>query len=235
MCILRAGMVPFASFAASRRGYEESKSHAWNGSLGSRRHRRLPRRLSVSAAVACLAWGLSACGGGSDTPTLVAVGDTIIVTESNQVASFNRATPGTQIGTRAIIGLQAGETVSGIDFRPASGLLYALGSRGNLYNEHDKMPLFDVTEFEGGLLIGARRNADAGRYYWRITPWIMPWFTIIPPRAGHPLGAHAWVPIDDENCWAWSINYHPKRALSVQEVAAKVGYKLINNALRWVD
>lgn len=91
------------------------------------------RRLSVSAAVACLAWGLSACGGGSDTPTLVAVGDTIIVTESNQVASFNRATPGTQIGTRAIIGLQAGETVSGIDFRPASGLLYALGSRGNLY------------------------------------------------------------------------------------------------------
>jgi nitrite reductase/ring-hydroxylating ferredoxin subunit len=97
------------------------------------------------------------------------------------------------------------------------------GSRGNLYNEHDKMPLFDVTEFAGGLLIGARRNADAGRYYWRITPWIMPWFTIIPPRAGHPLGAHAWVPIDDENCWAWSINYHPKRALTPQETAAMKG------------
>jgi len=98
-----------------------------------------------------------------------------------------------------------------------------VGSRGNQYNEHDKMPLFDVTEFEGGLLIGARRNADQGRYYWRITPWIMPWFTIIPPRAGHPLGAHAWVPIDDENCWAWSINYHPRRALTAQEVAAMKG------------
>jgi hypothetical protein len=98
-----------------------------------------------------------------------------------------------------------------------------VGSRGNQYNEHDKMPLFDVTEFEGGLLIGARRNADAGRYYWRITPWIMPWFTIIPPRAGHPLGAHAWVPIDDENCWSWSINYHPRRALTPQEVAAMKG------------
>jgi nitrite reductase/ring-hydroxylating ferredoxin subunit len=98
-----------------------------------------------------------------------------------------------------------------------------VGSRGNLYNEHDKMPLFDVTEFEGGLFIGARRNADAGRYYWRITPWIMPWFTIIPPRAGHPLGAHAWVPIDDENCWAWSINYHPRRALTPQETAAMKG------------
>jgi len=94
------------------------------------------------------------------------------------------------------------------------------GSRGNIYNEHDKMPIFEVAEFEGGLLIGARRNADEGRYYWRITPFIYPWHTIIPPRAGHPLGCHVWVPIDDENCWAWSINYHPGRALSEKEVTA---------------
>ena len=62
------------------------------------------------------------------------------------------------------------------------------GSKGNDYNEQDRMPLFDVEEFPGGLLIGARRNAEGGKYYWRITPWIMPWYTIIPPRAGHPLG-----------------------------------------------
>jgi phthalate 4,5-dioxygenase len=92
-----------------------------------------------------------------------------------------------------------------------------VGSRGNRYNEGDLMPHFDVAEFPGGLLIGARRNADDDRYYWRITPFIMPWYTIIPPRAGHPLGAHAWVPIDDRHCWAWSINYHPRRALSEAE------------------
>jgi phthalate 4,5-dioxygenase len=95
-----------------------------------------------------------------------------------------------------------------------------VGSKGNDYNERDKMPFFDVVEYEGGLLIGARRNAENGAYYWRITPWIMPWYTIIPPRAGHPLGAHAWVPIDDESCWAWSINYHPSRALSESELEA---------------
>jgi hypothetical protein len=95
-----------------------------------------------------------------------------------------------------------------------------VGSKGNEYNEGDKMPVFDVVEYEGGLLIGARRNAENGAYYWRITPWIMPWYTIIPPRAGHPLGAHAWVPIDDENCWAWSINYHPRRPLSESELEA---------------
>jgi hypothetical protein len=94
------------------------------------------------------------------------------------------------------------------------------GSKGNVYNENDRMPLFEVEEFSGGLLIGARRNAEAGKYYWRITPWIMPWYTIIPPRAGHPLGAHAWVPIDDETCWAWSINYHPNRPLTNSEVSA---------------
>ena len=92
--------------------------------------------------------------------------------------------------------------------------------RANRYNLTDRMPHFDVVEYEGGLLIGARRQADNDRWYWRITPFIMPWHTLIPPRAGHPIGGHAWVPIDDENCWAWSINYHPKRALTASEVKA---------------
>jgi phenylpropionate dioxygenase-like ring-hydroxylating dioxygenase large terminal subunit len=95
-----------------------------------------------------------------------------------------------------------------------------VGSRGNRYNEHDRMPFFDVVDFPGGLLIGARRNADNDRYYWRITPFIMPWYSMIPPRAGHPIGAHAWVPIDDHSCWAWSINYHPRRALTEKELQA---------------
>jgi len=97
------------------------------------------------------------------------------------------------------------------------------GSKGNLYNERDLMPVFEVQEFEGGLLIGARRNADAGRYYWRITPWILPSFTLIPPRGGNPLSGHVWVPIDDEHCWAWSVSYHPRRALTRAEMEAMKG------------
>ncbi|MBT3989866.1 MAG: Rieske 2Fe-2S domain-containing protein [Rhodospirillaceae bacterium] len=103
------------------------------------------------------------------------------------------------------------------------------GSKGNRYNVEDLMPVFDVQPFEGGLLIGARRNADDDQYYWRVTPWIMPYHSIIAPRAGHPIGAHAWVPVDDHNCFAWSINYHPSRALSGKEREAMMAGKGIHS------
>ncbi|MBW0102711.1 Rieske 2Fe-2S domain-containing protein [Pseudonocardia sp. KRD291] len=93
------------------------------------------------------------------------------------------------------------------------------GTEGLTYLKADTRPKFEVIESDGGLLIGARRNVDDERYYWRITQWIMPWYTIIPPFGTHnPLGAHAWVPIDDETCWAWSINYHPTRDLRDDEL-----------------
>jgi len=94
------------------------------------------------------------------------------------------------------------------------------GAKGNDYNMRDLKPQFEVEEVEGGLLVGVRRKAVAGHLYWRITPWIMPCFTMVPPRADHPLHGHFWVPIDDENCWAWSFDYHPTRALSAHEVEA---------------
>ncbi|HEX6213276.1 MAG TPA: hypothetical protein VFZ38_00560, partial [Vicinamibacterales bacterium] len=72
----------------------------------------------------------------------------------------------------------------------------------------------------GGLHIGARRNAENGNYYWRVTQWVMPCFTMIPPRADHPLHGHFWIPIDDETCWAWSYDFHPVRALTPRELDA---------------
>ncbi len=91
------------------------------------------------------------------------------------------------------------------------------GSKGNQYNLNDTRPVFEVVEQPGGLYIGARRNAENGKYYWRITPWVMPSFTMVPPRGDHPIHGHFWIPIDDENCWAWSFDYHPVRALTPAE------------------
>lgn len=94
------------------------------------------------------------------------------------------------------------------------------GARGNKYNIADTKPFFEVTDAPGGLFIGARRNAEEGHYYWRITPWVMPSFTMVPPRGNHPVHGHFWIPIDDENCWAWSFDYRPDRALTVDERTA---------------
>ena len=94
------------------------------------------------------------------------------------------------------------------------------GAHGNAYLKADTRPKFEVHDSKSGLLIGARRNADAQNDYWRITPFIMPWYTIIPPFGANVIGAHAFVPIDDENCWTWSINYDPARELTKEEVAA---------------
>ena len=39
------------------------------------------------------------------------------------------------------------------------------GSKGNQYNMNDLAPVFEVVENDGGLLIGARRNAEDDQYY----------------------------------------------------------------------
>jgi phenylpropionate dioxygenase-like ring-hydroxylating dioxygenase large terminal subunit len=91
------------------------------------------------------------------------------------------------------------------------------GAKANQYNLKDPRPVFETAETEGGLAIGVKRNAEDGQWYWRVTPWVMPSFTMVPPRADHPLHGHFWIPIDDENCWAWSFDYHPTRPLSSAE------------------
>jgi hypothetical protein len=55
------------------------------------------------------------------------------VTSGNNLLRFNSNTPGSIVSTTPITGLQAGENVLGIDFRPATGQLYALGSTSRLY------------------------------------------------------------------------------------------------------
>jgi phthalate 4,5-dioxygenase oxygenase subunit len=94
------------------------------------------------------------------------------------------------------------------------------GARGNQYNLNDSQPFFEVVDAPAGLFIGARRRAEQDSYYWRITPWVMPCFTMVPPRGDHPIHGHFWIPIDDETCWAWSFDYHPTRPLSDYELSA---------------
>lgn len=88
------------------------------------------------------------------------------------------------------------------------------GSRANDIIKRASNVVFQIEEVPSGLLIFARRDVEPNSYYWRITQYLFPWFTLIPPFGDHPLGGHMWIPIDDENCWAWSINFLPDRPLA---------------------
>jgi phthalate 4,5-dioxygenase len=82
---------------------------------------------------------------------------------------------------------------------------------------------FEVVETKGGMIIGVRRPAQPGHLYWRITQWIMPFHTMIPPYGENALNGHAWVPVDDESCMAWCFTHHPVRVLSEHELAVMRG------------
>jgi phthalate 4,5-dioxygenase oxygenase subunit len=93
------------------------------------------------------------------------------------------------------------------------------------YSKMDHHPVFDVLQAEHGLLITARRNADPGTRYWRITPFMVPFYTLIPPSldgggkdsAESLYYGHAWVPIDDEYTWTWTFSASPHAVYSEQE------------------
>jgi len=84
----------------------------------------------------------------------------------------------------------------------------------------DMQPTFVPLESPGGLYIGTRRLAGEERYYWRVTQWLMPCFNLFPPYEGNPHGGHAWVPVDDEHCWTYSIDYNPERPFTASEMDA---------------
>lgn len=69
------------------------------------------------------------------TPSVhAAAGSTIFaITTANSLLRFDSGAPGTILSTIAVSGLQVGENLLGIDFRPASGQLYGLGSTSRLY------------------------------------------------------------------------------------------------------
>ena len=98
-------------------------------------------KLLLAVAVALT---LSACGGSDDyeappmpappaPPPALEPGDALLLTASGKLASFNLDAPATLRTNLAITGLQAGEVLLGIDFRPSDGNLYGVGSSGRMY------------------------------------------------------------------------------------------------------
>lgn len=55
------------------------------------------------------------------------------LTTTNRLVTFNSDTPGTILTNVSITGLQAGESLIGIDFRPARGVLFGVSNQNRIY------------------------------------------------------------------------------------------------------
>jgi hypothetical protein len=82
----------------------------------------------------------------------------------------------------------------------------------------DRHPVFDVKETEYGAAISARRDAGPDEYYWRITQFLMPTYTIIPADPGGTLSFTSAVPIDDENMIGLTVTWRPEAPMSEEDV-----------------
>src|SRR5437763_1252230 len=88
---------------------------------------------------------------------------------------------------------------SGATKKPAWAGIEDLRSTLPNYMARDRAPRFFVMPTEYGLLIGARRDAESDSFYWRITQFLMPTYTMIPVPVGFPVSFTAATPIDDEH------------------------------------
>ena len=88
------------------------------------------------------------------------------------------------------------------------GTLFILPSSGALHGQTvPSAPRFELEDMPYGFRYGALRRAEGGQQYVRITPFMMPWYTIVPFPSEQTQAAHAWVPIDDEHTFAFTFNY----------------------------
>jgi phthalate 4,5-dioxygenase oxygenase subunit len=87
----------------------------------------------------------------------------------------------------------------------------------------DRAPRFDVVDTDYGVLIGARRTRADGQYLWRVTQFLMPFYTMPPTDLDEKITqSHIWVPMDDTNVINWMVTWHPDRPLTREEIALNV-------------
>jgi phthalate 4,5-dioxygenase oxygenase subunit len=90
----------------------------------------------------------------------------------------------------------------------------------------DRAPRFDVHDTDYGVLIGARRTQPDGRWLWRVTQFLLPFYTMPPADIGEKIvQSHIWVPMDDTHVVNWMVTWHTERPLTREELALHIGGK----------
>ena len=78
-----------------------------------------------------------------------------------------------------------------------------------------------------GMLFGTARPHEKG-LFWSVEVMAMPFHKLITLQPNRPRGAHMWVPIDDENCMIYSIEYQPEGPLDPSQLDRSHAYSYIH-------
>ncbi|MFM2443427.1 MAG: hypothetical protein RJB09_613 [Pseudomonadota bacterium] len=85
--------------------------------------------------------------------------------------------------------------------------------------------LYEVMPTDFGFIVGTGRDKGDGTVMWNMNVMLMPFHKII---SSLPHAAHVWAPIDDENTMLYSINFHPTRPLTVDDLKRETSWRGIH-------
>ena len=91
------------------------------------------------------------------------------------------------------------------------------------YHALDRSPVFTAEDTNYGVRVGARRDIGEGKYYWRFTHWMMPFYNLFKngdKAPGMNSQGIAWIPIDKTNCWTIVITWNEQRELSDADISS---------------
>ena len=98
----------------------------------------------------------------------------------------------------------------------ATHLSFLHGSDGGDPSRQIVATLYEVIPSDFGFVVGTGRDPGNGSILWNMNVMLMPFHKII---SSIPHAAHVWAPIDDENTMLYSVDFHPSRPLSEQDLA----------------
>jgi phthalate 4,5-dioxygenase len=76
--------------------------------------------------------------------------------------------------------------------------------------------LYEVIPTDFGFVVGTGRERGDGIVMWNMNVMLSPFHKII---SSIPHAAHVWAPIDDENTMLYSVDFHPSRTLTEEDLA----------------
>jgi phenylpropionate dioxygenase-like ring-hydroxylating dioxygenase large terminal subunit len=109
-----------------------------------------------------------------------------------------------------------------MDYRPPEQRdtpLDRLRQASDLFKVAEQHPRLTAMDTDYGMVYGGRRRLPDGQFYWRVTQWLLPSFSLIPGKGRR--GGTAWIPVDDEHCTRYSISLSPDADMDMAEQEAR--------------